>query len=100
MAVFLFAQTVGIRPRRKSAARRICFCPQCSVCLAMGLPPEGALNVAAWKMIRDLVGADPALNTAAWEALRGNVGMLPGSETTATEATQPLNEAQESAAVH
>jgi hypothetical protein len=77
VAIYLFAQTVGIRPRQKSTAQRICFCPQCSVSLAMGPPPEGALNVAAWKMIRDLVGADPALNQAAWEDLRGVAGLLP-----------------------
>ena len=46
----------------------------------MGPPPEGALNVAAWQMIRDLVGADPALTEAAWETLRGVVGLLPASE--------------------
>jgi len=73
----MFAQTVGIRPRQKSTAQRICFCPQCSVSLAMGPPPEGALNIAAWKMIRDLVGSDPALNQAAWETLRGIVALLP-----------------------
>jgi hypothetical protein len=76
----MFARTVGIRPRQKSAAQRICFCPQCSVSLAMGPPPEGALNIAAWKMIRELVGADPALNEAAWESLRGIVGLLPPGE--------------------
>jgi len=43
----------------------------------MGPPPEGALNVAAWQMIRDLVGTDPALTEAAWENLRGTVGLLP-----------------------
>lgn len=80
VAVYLFAQTVGIRPRQKSSAQRICFCPQCSVSLAMGPPPEGALNIAAWKMIRDLVGADPALNEAAWEDLRGLAGYLPDGE--------------------
>ena len=80
VAVYLFAQTVGIRPRQKSTAQRICFCPQCSVSLAMGPPPEGALNIAAWKMIRDLVGADPSLNQAAWEDLRGYDAMLPASE--------------------
>jgi len=37
--------------------------------------------MAAWKMIRDLVGSDPALNQAAWEALRGIVGLLPATET-------------------
>src|SRR6195256_4324914 len=80
VALYMFAQTVGVRPRQKSGAQRICFCPQCSVSLAMGPPPEGALNVAAWQMIRELVGADPALNEAAWENLRGIIGLLPGSE--------------------
>ncbi len=77
VAVYMFAQTVGVRPRQKSAANRICFCPQCAVSLAMGMPPEGALNMAAWDMIRDIVSAEPSLNQAAWESLRGVVGLLP-----------------------
>jgi hypothetical protein len=81
VAVYMFAQTVGIRPRQKSASHRICFCSQCSVSLAMGPAPEGALNIAAWQMIRDLVGADPALNQAAWDSLRGIVGLLPATGT-------------------
>jgi hypothetical protein len=76
VAVYMFAQTVGVRPRQKSSAQRICFCSQCSVSLAMGPSPEGALNIAAWQMIRDLVSADPALNQAAWETLRGVEGLL------------------------
>ena len=80
VALYMFAQTVGVRPRQKSTAQRICFCAQCSVSLAMGPAPEGALNVAAWKMIRDLVGADPALNEAAWENLRGVMGYLQSAE--------------------
>ena len=81
VAVYMFSQTVGVRPRQKSGARRICFCPQCSVSLAMGPPPEGALNVAAWQMIRDLVGADPALTEAAWENLHDSVDELPATGT-------------------
>jgi hypothetical protein len=77
VAIYLFAQTVGVRPRQKSASQRISFCPQCSVSLAMGPPPEGALNIAAWQMIRDIVGADPALTEAAWQELRGVDTMLP-----------------------
>ena len=77
----MFAQTVGVKPRMKSQAHRISFCPQCSVSLAMGPPPEGALNVAAWDMIRDLVGSDPALNQAAWESLNGVLGLLPATGT-------------------
>jgi hypothetical protein len=79
VAVYMFTQTVGIRPRQKSTAKRICFCPQCAVSLAMGPPPEGALNLAAWEMIRELVSSDPALNEAAWEALRGITGLLSGA---------------------
>ncbi len=80
VSLYMFAQTVGIRPRQKSSAHRISFCPQCSVSLAMGLPPEGSLNVAAWDMIRGLVSADPGLNDAAWENLRGVVGLLPSGD--------------------
>ena len=76
VAVYRFAQTVGVKPRQKSSAQRICFCPQCAVSLATGLPPEGALNTAAWDMIRDLVSAEPSLNEAAWESLRGVVALL------------------------
>jgi hypothetical protein len=80
VAVYMFAQTVGVRPRQKSTANRVCFCPQCAVSLAMGLPPEGALNMSAWEMIRELVGAEPALNQAAWEGLRGIVALLPSGK--------------------
>ena len=55
----------------------------------MGPPPEGALNLAAWNMIRDLVGADPALNQAAWESLRGVAGLLPSGEPKASRAALP-----------
>jgi hypothetical protein len=72
----MFAQTVGIKPRQKSSSQRIVFCPQCSVSLALGLSPDGALNIAAWNMIRELVCSDSALNQAAWENLRGVVALL------------------------
>jgi len=61
--------------------------------------PEGALNVAAWKMIRDLVGSDPALNQAARETLRGVVGLLPPSEAIAGSDAQPVNETNADSAV-
>lgn len=86
VAVYMFSQTVGIRPRQKSGAKRICFCPQCAVALAMGPPPEGALNLAAWGMIRELVSSDPALNDAAWEALRGVTGLIGNGEDGARRA--------------
>ncbi|HEX3741316.1 MAG TPA: hypothetical protein VHV29_16580 [Terriglobales bacterium] len=79
VTVYVFAQTVGVRPRQKSAARRICFCPQCSVSLAMGPAPEGALNLAAWAMIKEIVSSDPGLTAAAWESLRAIDGYLPAN---------------------
>ena len=81
VALYMFAQTVDIRPRQKSSAQRISFCPQCSVSLAMGPPPEGALNMTAWDMMRDLVGSDPSLSHAAWENLSGLSGLLPATGT-------------------
>jgi hypothetical protein len=89
VALYLFAQTVGIKPRQKSTAHRISFCPQCCVSLAMGPPPEGALNIAAWDMIRDLVGADPALNRAAWESLSGILSLLPATGTEGAQRSAP-----------
>ena len=89
VALYMFAQTVGVKPRQKSSAHRISFCPQCSVSLAMGPPPEGALNMAAWEMIRDLVGSDPALNQAAWESLSGVLGLLPATGTDGVPHTAP-----------
>jgi len=82
----MFAQTVGVKPRQKSNAQRICFCPQCAVSLAMGMPPEGALNMAAWEMIRDLVSSEPALNQAAWESLRGVALLGSGEDSAASDA--------------
>jgi hypothetical protein len=43
----------------------------------MGPAPEGALNVAAWQMIRELVSSDPALTAAAWENLSAIDAFLP-----------------------
>ena len=56
----------------------------------MGPPPEGALNMAAWDMIRDLVGSDPALNDEAWESLSGVLELLPATGTDgASRSAQP-----------
>jgi hypothetical protein len=93
VAVYMFAQTVGVKPWQKSGAQRICFCPQCAVSLAMGLPPEGALNMAAWEMIRDLVSSEPSLNYAAWEGLRSVAGLLGSGDESATDARARIRRA-------
>ena len=54
----------------------------------MGPAPDGALNLAAWQMIRDLVGAQPALTEAAWENLHANSEVL--LPATGTEGPTPM----------
>ena len=74
--VFLFAQTTGMRPRRKSRAGKVSFCPECSVSLAFGPAPKGAINEAAWWVIRNLISADPGVTEVAWEKLARTAGLL------------------------
>lgn len=47
----------------------------------MGPAPEGALNLAAWAMIKEIVSSDPGLTAAAWESLRAIDGYLPANGT-------------------
>jgi hypothetical protein len=54
----------------------------------MGPAPEGALNLAAWQMIRNVVGSHPSLTESAWETLHGTgEALLPA---TATEGVPHL----------
>lgn len=56
----------------------------------MGPAPEGALNLAAWEMIRDLVGAQPTLTEAAWETLHGtSEALLPATGTEGAAPARP-----------
>jgi len=55
VAVFVFAQTTGVRPRQKILAQRICFLRNARFRWPWDQAPEGALNPAAWQMIRDIV---------------------------------------------
>ncbi len=80
VTVYVFAQTLRIRPRRqKSAARRLCFCPPCVVALAMDRPPDGALNLAAYLCLRELVGAQRAVVDVAWENLHNLAALAPAT---------------------
>lgn len=55
----------------------------------MGPPPEGALNLAAWEMIRSLVASDPALSEAAWDNLSAVLGLLPATGTDGQSRSAP-----------
>jgi len=76
ISLFIYAQTRGLSPRLKSRAQRLSLCTRCAVSLAYGPSPEGALNVAAYKIIVDLVGLDRAVTDAAWVSLSRSVPEL------------------------
>lgn len=58
ISVFMFCQTIGVKPRRKSAAPTVYICPSCV--MIMGIKPSPAewdfFNFAAYHMVRNLVG--------------------------------------------
>jgi hypothetical protein len=62
ISVFMFCQTIGVKPRRKQAAPTIYICPSCVMVMGIkSAPPEfDFFNHAAYHMIRNLVGTHRA----------------------------------------
>lgn len=58
LAVFMFCQTAGMKPRRKASAPVIYICPGCTMVLAIrpGPPEPDFFNFAAFEMISKLTG--------------------------------------------
>ena len=58
IAVFMFCQTVGVKPRRKQGAPTIYICPSCVMVMAVKPRPEewDFFNFAAYHMVRNLTG--------------------------------------------
>ncbi len=90
VALYLFAQTVAMRPRRKSPATKIVFCPRCAVSAALGPEPDVALDRAAYGVLQKLVATDPAVAEVAWQKLNsGLVVILPPALTEGTTMELP-----------
>lgn len=67
LAVFMFCQTAGMKPRRKASAGVIYICPSCTMVLAIrpGPPAPDFFNFAAYEMISKLAGtARPEVRAA------------------------------------
>lgn len=67
LAVFMFCQTAGMKPRRKASAGVIYICPSCTMVLAIrpGPPAPDFFNFAAFEMISKLAGtARPEVRAA------------------------------------
>jgi hypothetical protein len=60
LAVFMFCQTAGMKPRRKASAPVIYICPSCTMVLAIrpGPPEPDFFNYAAFQMISKLTGTE------------------------------------------
>ena len=73
VALTCFAQTLGMGKRRSSKSERLFLCPQCAYRVA-GVEKEPSktapFDLAIYKVLLDLVGADPDVATAGWEQLQ------------------------------
>jgi hypothetical protein len=60
LVTYMFGQTLGIKPRRKSTALPIYTCHICSVVLAAKPSPEenDFYNITAYQILRNLFGMD------------------------------------------
>lgn len=73
VALTCFAQTLGMGKRRSSKSERLFLCPQCAYRVA-GVEKEPSktapFDLAIFKVLLDLVGADPDVANAGWELLQ------------------------------
>jgi hypothetical protein len=73
VALTCFAQTLGMGARRTSKSERLFLCPQCAYRVA-GVEKEptktAPFDLAIFKVLLDLVGADPDVAQAGWELLQ------------------------------
>ena len=73
VALTVFACTLGMGKRRTSKSERLFLCPQCAYRVAGVEKPPSKLDpfdVAIFKVLLDLVGADPDVAHAGWEQLQ------------------------------
>lgn len=71
LAVFMFCQTAGMKPRRKASAPVIYICPSCTMVLAIrpGPPEPDFFNFAAFQMISKLAGTQRPEVLAAFQEM-------------------------------
>jgi hypothetical protein len=73
VALTCFAQTLGMGARRTSKSERLFLCPQCAYRVA-GVEKEPSktapFDLAIFKVLLDLVGADGDVALASWEQLQ------------------------------
>jgi len=73
VALTCFAQTLGMGKRRSSKSERLFLCPQCAwrVAAVEKSPSKTTpFHLAIFKVLLDLVGAEPDVAQAGWEQLQ------------------------------
>lgn len=72
VALCCFAQTLGMGKMRTSKSQRLYLCPQCATRTVSGKEPSktAPFDIAIFKILLDLVGAEPDVSNAAWEQLQ------------------------------
>lgn len=73
VALTCFAQTLGMGKRRTSKSERLFLCPQCAYRVAAvekQPSPNAPFDLAIFRVLLDLVGADADVAQAGWELLR------------------------------
>ena len=73
VALTCFAQTLGMGKRRSSKSERLFLCPQCAYRVASveKEPTKTApFDLAIFRVLLDLVGAEPDVAQAGWEQLK------------------------------
>lgn len=67
-----FARTHGMGKRRTSKSEQLFLCPQCAQRTVSGKEPSktAPFDIAIFKILLDLVGADPDVAHAAWGQLQ------------------------------
>lgn len=73
VALTCFAQTLGMGKRRHSKSERLFLCPQCAYRVASveKEPSKTApFDLAIFRVLLDLVGAEPDVAQAGWEQLK------------------------------
>lgn len=71
VAITAFAQTLGMGSRRTSKSERLFLCPQCANRTVSGKEPSktAPFDTAIFKILLDLVGAEPDVAQEAWKQL-------------------------------
>jgi hypothetical protein len=71
LVTYMFGQTLGIKPRRKTSALAVYVCPTCAFYMSLKPSPEERdfYNLSAYQIMRNLIGTDRPETQAALQKI-------------------------------